>query len=270
MQVIDSKLASCYYDVSIIPYWTYEVQIVVRVAIWRGNQVQVLSDPVTVTEERLFNIPLYDSMRRGRGAMILKSGNLLCMARLNFRVKCNNQLGDIRNPGALSADWKQAFFYGIRLFVWIIPMCLWFCHHRPEPFRGMIKWQAVLLRMHSFPPHIMNGFIVYPGAVSQILRIWIKDDQFGRAVTGFFYVKGESKWRNRIGKENIMLFSVIKNVNIFRVMQELIRRTLTVCFVTVRCMRWEINAAGISEWPRRELKTARTVSCRTKHRTTGT
>ena len=72
--------------------------------------MQVLSDPVTVTEERLFNIPLYDSMRRGRGAMILKSGNLLCMARLNFRVKCNNQLGDIRNPGALSADWKQAFF----------------------------------------------------------------------------------------------------------------------------------------------------------------
>ena len=79
--------------------------------------MQVLSDPVTVTEERLFNIPLYDSMRRGRGAMILKSGNLLCMARLNFRVKGNNQLGDIRNPGALSADWKQAFFYGIRLFV---------------------------------------------------------------------------------------------------------------------------------------------------------
>jgi len=24
--------------------------------------------------------------------MMLKSGNLLCMARLNFRVKCNNQL----------------------------------------------------------------------------------------------------------------------------------------------------------------------------------
>ena len=51
MRVIDSKLASCYYDVSIIPYWTYEVQIVVRVAIWRGNQVQVLSDPVTVNME---------------------------------------------------------------------------------------------------------------------------------------------------------------------------------------------------------------------------
>lgn len=49
--------------------------------------------------------------------MSLEPGNLLGMARLNFRVKCNNQLGDIRNPGVLSADWKQAFFYGIRLFV---------------------------------------------------------------------------------------------------------------------------------------------------------
>ena len=49
--------------------------------------------------------------------MSLEPGNLLGMARLNFRVKCNNQLGDIRNLGALSADWKQAFFYGIRLFV---------------------------------------------------------------------------------------------------------------------------------------------------------
>ena len=58
----------------------------------KGNQVEILSDPVTVTEERLFDIPLYDSMRRGKEVMILKSGNLLCMARLNFRVKCNNQL----------------------------------------------------------------------------------------------------------------------------------------------------------------------------------
>ena len=192
MRVIDSKLASCYYNVSIIPYWTYEVQIVVRVAIWRGNQVQVLSDPVTVTEERLFNIPLYDSMRRGRGAMILKSGNLLCMARLNFRVKCNNQLGDIRNPGALSADWKQAFFYGIRLFVWIIPMCLWFCHHRPEPFRGMIKWQAVLLRMHSFPPHIWTDSLSTPEQYRKSSKISFEDDQFGSAVTGFFYI---TRWK---------------------------------------------------------------------------
>ena len=68
MQVIDSQLASCYYDVSIIPYWTYEVQIVVRVAIWRGNQVQVLSDPVTVTEEFPFIIPLYRMYEKGKGS----------------------------------------------------------------------------------------------------------------------------------------------------------------------------------------------------------
>ena len=76
---------------------------VIRVAVRRGNQVRILSDPVTVTEERLFDIPLYDSMRRGKEVMILKSGNLLCMARLNFRVKCNNQLRDIRSLEALSA-----------------------------------------------------------------------------------------------------------------------------------------------------------------------
>ena len=42
--------------------------------------------------------------------MSLEPGNLLGMARLNFRVKCNNQLGDIRSSQALSAFWKQAFF----------------------------------------------------------------------------------------------------------------------------------------------------------------
>ena len=63
----------------------------------------------------------------------------------------------------------------------------WWPPHTYDPLKGMIKWQAVLLRMHSFPPHIMNGFIVYPGAVSQILITKLEDDQFGRAVTGFFY-----------------------------------------------------------------------------------
>ena len=158
---IDNDQRVCYYNVSIIPYWTYEVLTVIRVAVRRGNQVRVLSDPVTVTEERLFNIPLYDSMRRGRGAMILKSGNLLCMARLNFRVKCNNQLGDIRNPGALSADWKQTFFYGIRLFVWIIPLCLWWPPQTYNPQRvwlngrryysGCIRSLRIFERIHCLP-----------------------------------------------------------------------------------------------------------------------
>ena len=94
--------------------------------------------------------------------------------------------------------------------------------------------------------------------------------EFEADLSALFYVKGESKWRNRTGKENIMLFSVTENVNIFRAMQAQIRRTLTVCSATVRCMHWEINAVGISEWPRRELKTARTASYRTKHRITAT
>lgn len=48
--------------------------------------------------------------------MILEPGNLLCMARLNFRVKCNNQSGNPQSPDVvcfLEAD----IFYGIRLFV---------------------------------------------------------------------------------------------------------------------------------------------------------
>ena len=65
--------------------------------------------------------PIVHSMRRGRQAMILKSGNLLCMARLNFRVKCNNQLGISAIPSVVCLR-KQAFFYGVRLFVWIIPI----------------------------------------------------------------------------------------------------------------------------------------------------
>ena len=50
-----------------------------------------LSDPVTVTEERISEsiVPMYE---KERGAMSLEPGNLLGMARLNFRVKCNNQL----------------------------------------------------------------------------------------------------------------------------------------------------------------------------------
>ena len=115
MRVIDSILTSCYYDVSIIPYWTYEVLTVIRVAVRRGNQVRILSDPVTVTEERLFDIPLYDSMRRGKEVMILKSGNLLCMARLNFRVKCNNQL-------RVSATQSVVCLLEAGIFLWNSPV----------------------------------------------------------------------------------------------------------------------------------------------------
>lgn len=42
--------------------------IVVRVAVRKGNQVRVLNDPVTVTEEFPFIIPLYRMYEKGKGS----------------------------------------------------------------------------------------------------------------------------------------------------------------------------------------------------------
>ena len=117
----------------------------------KGNQVEILSDPVTVTEERLFDIPLYDSMRRGKEVMILKSGNLLCMARLNFRVKCNNHFRDSAPLG------RCLLFYESRHFLWNAPVLY-------ELY--MIKWQAILLRIYSFPPRTHERIFFYPGVAS--------------------------------------------------------------------------------------------------------
>ena len=50
----------------------------------RGNQVRNLSDPVTVTEERISE-SIVQMHEKEREAMILEPGNLLGMARLNFR-----------------------------------------------------------------------------------------------------------------------------------------------------------------------------------------
>ena len=43
------------------------------------------------------------------------------------------------------------------------------------------------------PSAYLNGSIVYPGAVSQSSKICFEDDQFGRAVTGFF-LHNIQKW----------------------------------------------------------------------------
>ena len=59
--------------------------------------------------------PIVHSMRRGRQAMILKSGNLLCMARLNFRVKCNNQL-------RVSATQSVVCLLEAGIFLWNSPV----------------------------------------------------------------------------------------------------------------------------------------------------
>ena len=61
-----------------------------------------------------------------------------------------------------------------------------------------------------------------------------------------------------------MLFSVIKNVNIFRVMQELIRRTLTVCFVTVRCMHLGDKCGGNFRMTEKGIKDC--TNCQLPHK----
>ncbi|MBS5196857.1 MAG: hypothetical protein KHY93_06850 [Clostridiales bacterium] len=52
--------------------------------------------------------------------MILKSGNLLNMARLSFRVKCNDQFQGFRTLGCCPLLFEAGIFYGMRLFIRII------------------------------------------------------------------------------------------------------------------------------------------------------
>ena len=98
--------------------------------------------------------PIVHSMRRGRQAMILKSGNLLCMARLNFRVKCNNQLRVSATQSVVCLLEAGIFFMEFACSYELYLYVSWWPPHTYDPLKGMIKWQAVLLRMHSFPPHI--------------------------------------------------------------------------------------------------------------------
>ena len=90
--------------------------------------------------------------------MIPEPGNLLVMARLNFRVKCNNHFRDSAPLG------RCLLFYESRHFFME-------CACSYELY--MIKWQAILLRMRSFLPHILNESMVYPGVDRNLRRIWI-------------------------------------------------------------------------------------------------
>ena len=104
--------------------------------------------------EANLHYPIVHSMRRGRQAMILKSGNLLCMARLNFRVKCNNQLRVSATQSVVCLLEAGIFFMEFACSYELYLYVSWWPPHTYDPLKGMIKWQAVLLRMHSFPPHI--------------------------------------------------------------------------------------------------------------------
>ena len=60
---------------------------------WKGNQVRVLSDPVTVFGEQCFNHPLYFDTRRRSKAMNHESGNLLNSSKVeNFRAKFGTRI----------------------------------------------------------------------------------------------------------------------------------------------------------------------------------
>ena len=83
--------------------------------------------------------------------MIPEPGNLLVMARLNFRVKCNNHFRD-------SAPWDVVYFF-TRVGLFMECACSYELY--------MIKWQAILLRIHSFPPRTHERIIIsHPGVAS--------------------------------------------------------------------------------------------------------
>lgn len=71
-----------------------------------------------------------------------------------------------------------------------------------------------------------------------------------------------------IGKIKNTLISAIRNVSIFPAIEELIRRTLTVCSAIARFMPLETNAAEISNIMRRDLKIVRIVSSLIRRKTT--
>ena len=79
--------------------------------------------------------------------MSLEPGNLLGMARLNFRVKCNNHFRDSAPLG------RCLLFYESRHF---------FMEYACSYELYMIKWQAILLRIHSFPPRTHERIIFLP------------------------------------------------------------------------------------------------------------
>jgi hypothetical protein len=74
------------------------------------------------------------------------------------------------------------------------------------------------------------------------------------------------KWKKSTGKENNILFSVTKIVNISRVIKARIRIILTAFSAIARCMPLEMPAAAIFVLQIRESKTVQTVFSLTNDR----
>lgn len=72
--------------------------------------------------------------------------------------------------------------------------------------------------------------------------------------------------KSQNGWENIILSSVIKNVNIFPVIKQIILKILIAYSVTVHCIHSEKIAEEISDIQKMELKIVRIVLCLTKEK----
>ena len=119
-----------------------------------------------------------------RGAMIPEPGNLLVMARLNFRVKCNNHFRDSAPLG------RCLLFYESRHFFME-------CACSYELY--MIKWQAILLRIHSFPPRTHERIIFLPrGGIATSFFI-------GKFMRGYVRRGEKSHGEAILGRQRILL-----------------------------------------------------------------
>ena len=90
-----------------------------------------------------------------RGAMIPEPGNLLVMARLNFRVKCNNHFRDSAPLG------RCLLFYESRHF-FLECACSYELY--------MIKWQAILLRIHTYNG-LWDSLLRYSDRIAQVSHL---------------------------------------------------------------------------------------------------
>jgi hypothetical protein len=180
-----------------------------------------------------------------RGVMIPEPGNLLVMARLNFRVKCNNHFRDSAPLG------RCLLFYESRHFFME-------CACSYELY--MIKWQAILLRIHSFPPRTHERIIFLPrGGIATSFFI-------GKNYVWLCQERRKEPWRNHTGKAKNTLTSATKTVSIFRAIKEQIRRILIVCSAIALYMHWEINVVVISALRKAGSKTAPNASFLTEEK----
>ena len=116
--------------------------------------------------------------------MIPEPGNLLVMARLNFRVKCNDHFRDSAPLG------RCLLFYESRHFFME-------CACSYELY--MIKWQAILLRIHSFPPRTHERIIFLPrGGIATSFFI-------GKFMRGYVRRGEKSHGEAILGRQRILL-----------------------------------------------------------------